>query len=87
MIDRLHEIHVPTLVIRGGLDQIFPVWQGWAAARRLPDGRFTVPAGFGHLSYLDNHEEFMDALGSFVRDDLELTSPTRGANSDSGGHP
>ncbi|MEU4769256.1 alpha/beta fold hydrolase [Actinosynnema sp. NPDC023794] len=85
--DRLHEIDVPTLVIWGGFDQLFPLWQGWEAARRLPAGRFTVLAGAGHVSYLDSHDEFVDALGSFVRDDLDLTSPNGRANADTGGHP
>ncbi len=87
VVDRLHEIHVPTLVIWGGFDQLLPLWQGWAAARRLPDGRFTVLAGAGHLCYLDSHKEFMDALGSFVRDDLKPTSPSDRANTGRGDHP
>ncbi|MEV8436137.1 alpha/beta fold hydrolase [Actinosynnema sp. NPDC051121] len=87
VVDRLHEIDVPTLVVWGGFDQLLPLWQGWAAARRLPDGRFTVLVGAGHVSYLDSHEEFMDALGPFVRDDLELTSRTRGVDTGGGGHP
>jgi pimeloyl-ACP methyl ester carboxylesterase len=70
VIDRLREITVPSLVIWGGTDPLFPVWQGRDASRRLPKGRFTVLLGAGHVSYLDNHEEFMDALGPFVRDDL-----------------
>lgn len=73
--DRLHKIDVPTLIVWGGLDQLLPLWQGWMAARRLPDGRFTVLAAAGHVSYLDSHEEFVDALGSFVRDDPGLRSP------------
>ncbi|MCC8242740.1 alpha/beta fold hydrolase [Saccharothrix luteola] len=85
--DRLHEITVPTLVIWGGFDRLLPLWQGLAAARRLPDGRFTVLAGAGHVSYLDSPEEFMDALGSFVRDDPELTSPSGRSNTEAGGHP
>ncbi len=87
VVDRLHEIDVPALVIWGGFDQLFPVWQGRAAARRLPAGRFTVLAGAGHVSYLDSHEEFVDALGSFVRDDLEAASPNGRANTDGGGLP
>jgi pimeloyl-ACP methyl ester carboxylesterase len=85
--DRLHEIHVPTLVIWGGFDQLFPLWQGRAAARRLPAGRFTVLVGAGHVPYLDSHEEFMDALGAFVRDDLELASPNGRADTDGGARP
>jgi len=85
--DRLHEIRVPALVVWGGCDQLFPLWQGRAAARRLPAGRFTVLAGAGHVSYLDSHEEFVDALGSFVRDDPGPASPSGRADIDGGGHP
>ncbi|MEU4448259.1 alpha/beta fold hydrolase [Actinosynnema sp. NPDC050801] len=87
VVDRLHRIDVPTLVVWGGLDQLLPVWQGWAAARLLPDGRLTVLAGAGHVSYLDSHEEFVDALGSFVRDDLEPASPNVRRNTVQGGLP
>ncbi|MEU4806922.1 alpha/beta fold hydrolase [Actinosynnema sp. NPDC023587] len=87
VVDRLHEIDVPTLVIWGGFDRLFPLWQGWSAARRLPAGRFTLLAGAGHVSYLDSHEEFVEALGSFVRDDLEPTSPIGCANPAQGGQP
>ncbi|MBQ1101159.1 alpha/beta fold hydrolase [Streptomyces sp. b94] len=83
--DRLNEIRVPTMVVWGATDLLFPVWQGWAAARRLPAGRLTVLAGAGHLSYLDNHEEFVDALSSFVRDDLEATAPN--GHGSIGGNP
>jgi pimeloyl-ACP methyl ester carboxylesterase len=81
---RLHEIGVPALVIWGGSDPLFPLWQGWAAARRLPQGRFAVLPGAGHISYLDSHEEFMDALGSFVRDDLRGAPPDHQESTDRG---
>ncbi|MGC5341274.1 alpha/beta fold hydrolase [Streptomyces sp. DT171] len=87
VIDRLDEIDVPTLVVWGCSDQLFPVWQGRAAARRLPRGRFAALAGAGHVSYLDSHEEFMDALGPFVRDDLELIPPNGDRITDGGGRP
>ncbi|MFI9005848.1 alpha/beta fold hydrolase [Actinosynnema sp. NPDC053489] len=87
VVDRLHEIAVPTLVIWGGWDQLVPVWQGRAAARRLPAGRFTALAGAGHVPYLDSPQEFVDALSSFVRDDLEPAPPSDRANADAGGLP
>jgi pimeloyl-ACP methyl ester carboxylesterase len=69
--DRLARIHAPTLVVWGVGDQLFPVWQGWAAARRLPAGSFVLLAGAGHVSYLDRHADFMDAVGPFVRDSAD----------------
>ncbi|MEV7104163.1 alpha/beta fold hydrolase [Streptomyces atroolivaceus] len=84
--DRLKEIAIPALVVWGASDRLFPVRQGRAAARRLPYSQFTVLAGAGHLSYLDSHEEFMDVLGSFVRDDQARTSSKQHVNTDTGGH-
>ncbi|MFH8755952.1 alpha/beta fold hydrolase [Streptomyces atroolivaceus] len=81
--DRLDEIDVPALVVWGASDMLFPLWQGRAAARRLPDGRFALLPGAGHVSHLDSHEEFMDALSSFVRDDRHGTAPT----TSTGGRP
>ncbi|MFJ7772705.1 alpha/beta fold hydrolase [Streptomyces sp. NPDC097107] len=68
VLDRLHRVRVPTLVVWGDTDTLFPVWQGRAAARRLPNGRLVVLAGAGHASYLDRHTDFMDAVGPFIRD-------------------
>ncbi|MFG2000597.1 alpha/beta fold hydrolase [Spirillospora sp. NPDC048911] len=65
---RLTEIQAPTLVIWGLTDQIFPLWQGMLAARKLPRGQLAIIFGAGHLTYLDSYEEFIDVLGPFVRD-------------------
>jgi pimeloyl-ACP methyl ester carboxylesterase len=70
--DRLKEIEVPTLIIWGLTDEIFPLWQAMRAVRRLPAGQLAVLSGAGHMSYLDSHEEFIDALGPFVRDDIQV---------------
>ncbi|QQC92394.1 alpha/beta fold hydrolase [Streptomyces alfalfae] len=68
---RLCDIRVPTLIIWGLSDEIYPVWQAVAALRRLPRGQLTIIPGAGHVSIADCHEEFMDALGPFVRDELK----------------
>ncbi|AYG78002.1 Dihydrolipoyllysine-residue acetyltransferase component of acetoin cleaving system [Streptomyces hundungensis] len=85
--DRLHQIRVPALVIWGGSDLLFPLWQGRTAARRLPQGHFTVLPGAGHVSYLDSHREFMDALGPFVRDDLRAPLPDTPETAEREVHP
>lgn len=68
---RLHEIEVPTLIIWGLTDDVYPVWQAVTAWRRLPHARLAVLVGAGHVSILDCGEEFMDALGPFVRDERQ----------------
>jgi pimeloyl-ACP methyl ester carboxylesterase len=41
-------IAVPTLVIHGSADPMFPVAHGEALAEELPDGRLMVLEGAGH---------------------------------------
>lgn len=64
---RLRDLTIPTLVIWGLTDEVFPVWQAVSAVRRLPAGRLSIIPGAGHGSYVECHEEFLDALGPFVR--------------------
>ncbi|WP_079032480.1 alpha/beta fold hydrolase [Streptomyces specialis] len=75
---RLDEIRVPTLLIWGLTDSEFPVWQAWSAAQRLPLGRVVVIPGAGHPSYLECHEEFVDALAPFIRDRAAAGPPPPG---------
>lgn len=72
VVDRLGELRMPTLVIWGVTDEVFPVWQAVRAVRKLPRGRLGLLVGGGHIGYLDSHVEFIDFLGPFVRDGLEL---------------
>ncbi|WP_170184946.1 alpha/beta fold hydrolase [Saccharothrix texasensis] len=70
-VDRLGELRMPTLVIWGVTDDVFPVWQAVRAVRKLPLGRLALLVGSGHIGYLDSHAEFIDFLSPFVRDELD----------------
>lgn len=76
--DRLDELSMPTLLIWGLTDEVFPVWQGMRAARKIPRGRLVVLMSAGHVGYLDSHVEFVDALGPFVRDEPDAPSVVDG---------
>ncbi|MFC0039670.1 alpha/beta fold hydrolase [Actinomadura rayongensis] len=69
---RLGEIDVPALVIWGVSDQLFPVWQGVLAAKKLPHGRFGLIIAASHVSFIDSPAEVMNFLGPFLRDDLAV---------------
>ncbi|GAA4814059.1 alpha/beta hydrolase [Streptomyces ziwulingensis] len=71
VVDRLADIRVPTLVVWGATDCLFPLWQARSAVRELPNGRLVVLMGAGHVAHLDRHTDFMDAVGPFVRDRLD----------------
>ncbi|MBQ1095492.1 alpha/beta hydrolase [Streptomyces sp. b94] len=66
--DRLGEIRVPTLIVWGLTDLLFPVRHAVGAVRRLPQGKLSIIPAAGHASYVECHEEFIDAIGPFVRD-------------------
>jgi pimeloyl-ACP methyl ester carboxylesterase len=46
--ERLGEVDVPTLVIHGDEDPIFPVGHGEALAREIPGAELIVLEGTGH---------------------------------------
>lgn len=78
--DRLGELAMPTLVIWGLTDEVFPLWQGIRAARKIPRGRSAVLMSAGHVGYLDSHVEFVGVLGPFVRDEPgDMSTMDRGA--------
>nr|BFD81227.1 alpha/beta fold hydrolase [Streptomyces sp. Xyl84] len=71
VVDRLARLLTPVLIVWGDTDTLLPAWQGRAAARRMRAGRFVQLTGAGHVSYLDRHTDFMDAVGPFVRDSAD----------------
>jgi pimeloyl-ACP methyl ester carboxylesterase len=57
--DRLGEIHVPTLVLAGGLDQVVPPPSTRLVAERIPGARLEIDAESGHTvrsSFRGYHE-------------------------------
>ncbi|MEU5116004.1 alpha/beta hydrolase [Streptomyces longwoodensis] len=71
VVDRLARLSTPVLIVWGDMDTLLPAWQGRAAARRLRSSRFVLLTCAGHVSYLDRHTDFMDAVGPFVRDSAD----------------
>jgi pimeloyl-ACP methyl ester carboxylesterase len=68
VIDELHRLQVPTLVVWGGSDVVVPVSHGYAAAAALPDGRLEVLPGCGHMPHVEAPTAFVDALSRFLVD-------------------
>ena len=58
---------VPTLVIWGSADRVFPVSQAEPLASRFRDGQALILEGAAHPCYLDEPEAFHAALVEFVR--------------------
>ena len=67
-LDRLGEVAVPTLVIVGSGDMLLPAQHSEVITERIPGARLVVLDGAGHLSNLDNQDEFTQALTDFFKE-------------------
>jgi pimeloyl-ACP methyl ester carboxylesterase len=65
-LDVLPGIDVPTLVIVGEHDLITPPPESQLMVDRLPNARLEVLAGVGHMSNIENADEFNAALTGFL---------------------
>lgn len=62
----LEEIRVPTLVITGTEDQVYPPAMARDIARRVPGAQLVEIEGAGHLSNLEQPERFSQAVFEFI---------------------
>ena len=66
-LDRLDELDVPTLLIHGREDPIFPIAWSERAADRIPDGEFVPFERCGHWPPRERSEKFDRVVGDFLR--------------------
>ncbi|MSQ40362.1 MAG: alpha/beta fold hydrolase [Dehalococcoidia bacterium] len=64
--DQLSSLSVPTLVMWGRQDRVFPVAHGEEAARCLPLGRLHVFEECGHWPHIERQKEFDRVLVDFL---------------------
>ena len=58
---------VPVLVLCGDRDMVTPISHSETIAAALPDARFEVISGAGHVALLENAEEVNEIFGQFLR--------------------
>ena len=63
--DRLAELDVPTLLIHGREDPIFPVAWSERAAERIPEAKYTIVERCGHWPPREHSEKFNRVVGEF----------------------
>ena len=63
----LERLAVPTLVVTGDEDRVYPAGLAQKMAQRIPGARLVVLEGCGHLSNLEQPERFNEALLGFFR--------------------
>jgi 4,5:9,10-diseco-3-hydroxy-5,9,17-trioxoandrosta-1(10),2-diene-4-oate hydrolase len=68
LLDRLPQLQMPTLVVWGSSDRIFPESQAQEAVSRLEYGSLELIPDCGHLPHIECPDDFLAALGPFLRE-------------------
>jgi len=66
LLDRLPHLKIPTLVVWGAGDRVFPECQARVAVARLPEGSLAVVPGCGHMPHVECPDRFLAALDDFL---------------------
>ena len=66
--DRLAELRMPTLLIWGGHDHIFPASHARAAKDRIPNGRLEVFDDSGHTPQMEEPDRFNRVVFDFLQE-------------------
>jgi 4,5:9,10-diseco-3-hydroxy-5,9,17-trioxoandrosta-1(10),2-diene-4-oate hydrolase len=68
LLEQLPQLQMPTLVIWGASDRIFPKSQAQEAIARLKQGSLEIIADCGHLPHIERPGDFVAALGVFLKE-------------------
>jgi 4,5:9,10-diseco-3-hydroxy-5,9,17-trioxoandrosta-1(10),2-diene-4-oate hydrolase len=66
MVDRLPLLEIPTLIVWGGRDRVFPEAQARQALARLREGYLAVVPDCGHMPHVECPDRFAAELGDFL---------------------
>jgi pimeloyl-ACP methyl ester carboxylesterase len=66
MVDTLPQLQMPTLLIWGENDLIFPKTQAEAAVKQLQQGHLSIIPDCGHIPHLEQPDRFVAALDEFL---------------------
>jgi pimeloyl-ACP methyl ester carboxylesterase len=66
LLDRLPSLEIPTLVVWGESDRIFPVSQARDAVAHLREGSLELVPDCGHLPHVERPKRFVAALDRFL---------------------
>jgi pimeloyl-ACP methyl ester carboxylesterase len=66
LVERLPHLEVPTLVVWGARDRVFPKSQAQVATARLRGGSLEIIPDCGHLPHVERSELFVAALERFL---------------------
>jgi pimeloyl-ACP methyl ester carboxylesterase len=67
LLDRLPHLEIPTLVVWGTRDRVFPHSQAREAVAHLPEGSLALIHDCGHMPHVECPDRFLAALDTFFR--------------------
>jgi len=67
VINKLHLINTPTLLIHGAQDNIIPLKHAEKASNMLPNSEVIVFQGCGHLAHVEKAKEFNESVIAFLK--------------------
>jgi pimeloyl-ACP methyl ester carboxylesterase len=65
-VERLAELHMPTLIVHGAHETLVPVAEAQDAARRLPNGRLEIFPNSAHWPPREEPERFVQTVLAFL---------------------
>ena len=66
LVDRLPLLEMPTLVVWGARDRVFPESQAREAVARLREGSLALIPNCGHMPHVECPDHFLEALDGFL---------------------
>ncbi len=66
-LDGYRAIRTPTLMVAGSQDRAIPLWQQERIRDILPDTRWELVEGSGHVVYIERPDVFFPAIKTFAR--------------------
>ena len=66
LVDRLSSLKIPTLVVWGERDRVFPDSQARGAVDRFPKGSLALIPNCGHMPHVECPDRFLAALEGFL---------------------
>ena len=71
LVDQLSHLQMPTLIVWGEQDRVFPVSQAREAVTRLQKGSLDLIPDCGHLPQIERTERFVASLNRFLSERAE----------------
>jgi pimeloyl-ACP methyl ester carboxylesterase len=66
-LERLHMLAAPTLIQHGDADKLVPIFNGRLLAQHIPNARFQLIPGAGHVYFLEQPELVNESVREFLQ--------------------